>query len=108
MNASPPPLIRLLDEYVEKFNEDRLDVQFKNVVLSVLPDEDSPAVFGQIAADAWDKYSCVDVELTISILRRWLAIEPDSAEAKRSLGSYMLAHGPDWDAEGKTLFEEAE
>ena len=105
MNTPSSPLTRLLDDYVDKFGEDSLDDQFKKHILAALPDEDDPKVLGQIAADVWDKYSCVDVELVISILRRWSAIEPDSADAKRTLGSYMLAHGPDWDDEGKALLE---
>ena len=107
MNTPSRQLIRLLDDYVKEFNEERLDDRFTNAVLAALPGVNNPAVFGQIAADAWDKYSCVDVELMILILRQWLEIEPDSAEAKRSLGSYMLAHGPDWDSEGNALLEEA-
>lgn len=105
MNTASLTLICLLDSYVDKLNEDSLNDECKNAVLAALADEENREVLSQIAADVWDKYSCVDVEVVISILRRWVAIEPDSTEAKRTLGSYLLTHGPDWDAEGRALLE---
>ena len=78
MSTSSSRLISLLEEYIDKFNEDSLDDRFKKLVHTALADESDPTVFSEIAANVWDKYSCVDVELVISILRRWSAIEPDS------------------------------
>ncbi len=39
----------------------------------------------------------------IAILRRWLEVQPMSKQAHLALGSYLLAHGPDWDEEGQRL-----
>ena len=100
-------LLFLMDEYVDRFNDESLTDQVKERVRSAASREDNRSVFREIAVELWGKYSCVDVDLTITILRRWLAIEPNSQEAKRCLGTYLLAHGPDWDVEGTRLLEEA-
>ena len=98
-------LITLLDQYITKFDSNQLDEQFKALVLAASEDETSPTVFKEISEKVYDKYYCVDVILMISILRRWLAIAPNSVEAKHSLGQYLLIHGPDWDDEANILLK---
>ena len=108
MEKQHAPLLALLDEYVERFNAGTVDSFVKSAVLDALEKQASPEVFRVISIDIWEKYSVVDVNLAIQVLRKWLHLEPSSQEAKRTLGSYLLAHGPDWDQEGRALLEAAQ
>ena len=99
-------LIQLLDEWVIRFEQGFLDDAFRERIQACVVVENDPHVFQQIAENMWDAYSCIDVEIMIEILRRWLALEPNSHSAKHHLGSYLLCHGPDWDDEAKSLLEE--
>lgn len=106
MNARTSRLILLLDQYVDQHRTGTLDAATQRGLLDALDQESSSVVFQLIATDMWDRYSPVDVDVMIAILRKWIAVEPASREAKRSLGSYLLAHGPDWDQEGAALLND--
>jgi len=100
--------VQLLDKYAEDFNAGKSPDP--NLLLEVrgrLPEVTNPQQFRFIASNLWERYFCIDVELMIAVLRRWLEIEPGSEEAQRALGSYLLAHGPDWDDEGQRLLLQA-
>jgi hypothetical protein len=98
-------LIDLLDEYSRRFETQGVDSALKERIATASAKESDADVFRRVSAAAWDKYSCIDVELMIALLRRWLVIAPDSMEARQALGSYLLAHGPDWDTEANELIQ---
>ena len=98
-------LINLLDEYVGSAidtNDIERAVAILDEVCRIIPTANDPDELQIIAAGAWDKYFSVNVDVMIAILRRWFAINP-SKESQHALGSYLLAHGPDWDEEGHEL-----
>ena len=101
--TKPDRLDSLLDKYAEEFNQGTPDTTVLDEIRRRLPTVNDPQEFQSIADDAWDKYFSVDVDVMIAVLRRWLEIDPFSREARRALGSYLLAHGPDWDEEGHRL-----
>jgi len=99
---------QLLIKYADEFNQGAPpDPTLLEEVRNKLPEVSDPREFQRIASDLWDRFFCVDVDLMIEVLRRWLEIEPGSTEAQRALGSYLLAHGPDWDEEGHRLLAQA-
>ena|ERR1700730_8007294 len=100
-------LLPLLDKYADEFNKGTPDPTLLDEVRRRLPEVRDSQEYQSIAGMAWDKYFCVDVDLMIALLRRWLEIEPGSKEAQGALGSYLLAHGPDWDDEGNRLLSQA-
>jgi hypothetical protein len=101
-------LVPLLDNYCETFDKvGIIDEVLVQKILTQVPLATDPEEFRLIASQLWDKYFCVDSDLMVCILRRWLEIEPQSREAKLALGNYLLAHGPDWDAEANRLVQEA-
>jgi len=99
---------RLLDQYSDDF--DKLGSSNETLVKDILnqvPLTNDSEELRLIAGQIWDKYFCVDPEVMIKILRRWLEIQPDNKEAKLALGNYLLAHGPDWDEEANQLLQDA-
>lgn len=108
LTMKPDRLVQLLDKYAEEFNKGNPpNPTLLAEVRRRLPEASDPEEFQLIASNAWDRHFCIDVELMITVLRRWLEIEPGSKEAQRALGSYLLAHGPDWDDEGHHLLSQA-
>jgi hypothetical protein len=97
----------LLDQYARAFDQGAPDASLLEAAAKAAAQTTDPEVFRAIAGQLWDRYYVVDVDTMIGVLRRWLEVEPRSAEAKRALGSYLLAHGPDWDEEGRGLLAEA-
>jgi len=104
---NPSGIISLLDRYAEEFNHGTPDATVLDEIRRRLPTASDPQEFRHIADNAWDKYFSVDVNTMIDLLRHWVAIDPQSKEAQRALGSYLLAHGPDWDDEGHRLLAQA-
>lgn len=107
MSLAKPVLVAALDRYVRAIQWGSVPAKLESEIRSIALVEDDASVFKQIVPELWDRYFCVDVELMIVILRRWLEVDSESCEAKHVLGSYLLAHGPDWDEEGERLFDEA-
>ncbi len=107
MSLAKPALVAALDRYVRAFQWGSVPANLESEVRTIALIEDDASVFKQIVPELWDRYFSVDVELMIDILRRWLEVDPESCEAKHVLGSYLLAHGPDWDEEGERLIDEA-
>ncbi len=96
-------LVALLDEYVVQFDTGTPTASLKEEVRKAALLERELETFQFVASAAWDKYFCVDPEVLIFVLRRWVELAPECSEAKWNLGSYMLAHGPDWDEEARAL-----
>ena len=97
-------LVPLLDKYAQEFNTGNPpDPTLLVEARRRLPEVKDPQEFQFIASNLWERYFCIEVDLMIALLRRWLEIEPGRVEAQRALGSYLLAHGPDWDNEGHRL-----
>ncbi|MEZ5944623.1 MAG: hypothetical protein R3C18_24815 [Planctomycetaceae bacterium] len=107
MSISKPALIAALDKYVRAFRWGSLSASLESEIRLLVTEESNATVFEQIVPGLWDRYLCVDVDLMIDILRRWLEVAPGSCAAKHMLGSYLLAHGPDWDEEAEKLIDEA-
>jgi len=99
-------LLDLLDAYAETFHQGSADDSLLTELDSLLLTLQDPGEFPIVWERAWDEYSCVPVDNMIRILRRWLEINPRSRVARLSLGSYLLAHGPDWDEEARELLDE--
>ncbi len=107
LTTSSKKIATVLTEYARRFSRNEAGSALLEQVVQLLPQTTDPEEFRTIAPHLWDEYFCVDAEVMIQVLRRWLEIEPSSKEAKRVLGSYLLAHGPDWDDEGTRLLAEA-
>ncbi len=105
--SRPNELAGLLTKYADGFAKNAADQALLEEVLRRLPQTNDPNELRWIADRAWDEYYCVDVDVMVPLLRRWLELDPNSKEAKRALGGYLLAHGPDWDEEGNQLLQEA-
>jgi hypothetical protein len=100
-------IVPLLDNYCETFHKGTTDEVLLEKIQTQLPLATDPEEFRLIASQLWDKYFCVDSGVMVRILRRWLEIQPQSRDAKLNLANYLLAHGPDWDAEANRLVQEA-
>jgi hypothetical protein len=110
-NGSEPehsPLLDALNAYVRHYTAGTITGVVKSSVMDAMNQEQRQSVYAEIAEKIWDLYSVIDVDLAVLILRKWLSIDPGSREARRALGSYLLAHGPDWDQEGYQLLEDAQ
>jgi hypothetical protein len=102
MQLRPSTIETLLDEYVSRLDSG-IDDRLVSRIIEAVSNEEMADTFHRIGAHVWDKYSVVNVDLMVGILRRWLALEPDSVTARHTLGHYLLLHGPDWDDEANAL-----
>ncbi|VTR96980.1 hypothetical protein [Tuwongella immobilis] len=106
MEPTASVLLDALRTYVDRFHAGTLDAGVKSTVVNALKTEERTRIYQEVADNIWDLYLILDVDLAVLILRKWMHLDPDSREAKRALGSYLLAHGPDWDEEGKSLLSD--
>ena len=102
------PLIELLDRFVASNAADRWDMEALARIAELLTTSGDPEEFRRIADRVDEEYFIVPVDDMIAILRRWLAVAPTDPEAKRALGQYLYAHGPDWDDEARELIRQAD
>lgn len=99
-------LLTSLETYVRCFEDDKLDSTARAAVVDAMNGESRPEVYRIIADNFWGRFFVVEVDLAILILRKWLSIDPTNNEAKKALGTYLFAHGPDWDQEAYALLAE--
>ncbi len=101
-------LASLLDDYARGFLEGTADPTLPEKVAALLSAANDVTEFRRIGARVFEEgFLCIPVDTMIGVLRRWVALDPGNAEARRVLGSYLLMHGPDWDEEGRRLLADA-
>ena len=101
-------LIDLLDQFAMSYRQGSLDEVLLASINERLSRTTDPREFHLIAEKLWSNIApWYDIPTMIRILRRWLEIEPNSNEAKGTLGTILLMHGPDWDEEGNRLVEDS-
>jgi hypothetical protein len=105
--TKPERLAALLDDYAHRFWQGAVDESLPTTVAAMLPKVHDVDEFRAIGRHVFEeRFLCIPVDTMIGVLRRWVALDPNNAEARKTLGSYLLMHGPDWDEEGRRLLTE--
>jgi hypothetical protein len=101
-------VVQMMDAFVEKYKQGvDYDEAILNRIRETLPFVEDARPLQAISRRLWTVYEgYYDIDTMIAVLRRWLELEPDSVEAKGSLGTLLYGHGPDWDEEAEHLLNE--